>query len=413
MFFCGIDWSDKGFVVVIIETAGKIVRRFTIENNMDGFDSLIEKTRAVSREMGDILLAIETPNLPLVDYLMENGYTVYAINPKSVNRYRDRYRTSGAKDDFFDAFVLANILRTDREQHRPISSGSDLARELKILTQDREKFVKTKTKLTNQLRSCLKAYYPEVCELFDDLACPSALTFLKSFPTWEALKKKSAKQLLQFLKKRKITHPGLLNNIIEHAHTPAIPIDPVVKRAKTRQMLTLVEQLIPLCQQIKEYDLEIKKLLDKHGDKNIFLSLPGAAENLASRLLSQYGDDRGRFRCVTEVRTLAGTAPITKQSGNYAHVQFRFACRKPFRNATQLFAFSSLTKCRWAALYYQKHRDMGKTHNHALRLLADKWMKIIFAMWQNHCEYEENMFLADKVKHAMNQPDSQHILQIA
>jgi len=413
MFFCGIDWSDKEFVVVIIETAGKIVRRFTIENNMDGFDSLIEKTRAVSREVGDILLAIETPNLPLVDYLMDNGYTVYAINPKSVDRYRDRYRTSGAKDDFFDAFVLANILRTDREQHRPIAPSNDLARELKILTQDREKFVKTKTKLTNQLRSCLKAYYPEICNLFDDLSAPSALTFLKSFPTWEDLQKKSEKQLIQFLKKRKITHPGMLRKIIKHVQSYPIPIDPVVKRAKSRQMLTLVEQLISLCQRIKEYDLEIEQLLDKHEDKNIFLSLPGAGENLASRMLSQYGDDRSRFQCVTDVRTLSGTAPVTKQSGNYASVQFRFGCRKPFRNTMQLFAFSSLTKCRWALLYYHKHREMGKTHNHALRLLADKWMKIIFAMWLNHCEYEENRFLADKFKHAMNQPNSNKILEYA
>lgn len=413
MFFCGIDWSDKGFVVVIIETGGKIVRRFTIENNMSGFDSLIEKTRAISPEVGDILLAIETPNLPLVDYLMENGYTVYAINPKSVNRYRDRYRTSGAKDDFFDAFVLANIIRTDREQHPPVASGSDLARELKILTQDREKFVKTKTRMTNQLRSCVKAYYPEVCKLFNDLSSPSALTFLKSFPTWEDLQNKSEKQMVKFLKRRKVTHPGLLRKIMEHAQTSPIPIDPVVKRSKMRQMLTLVEQLIPLCQKIKEYDLEVEKLLDKHEDKNIFLSLPGAAENLSSRMLSQFGDDRSRFQCTTDVRALAGTAPITKQSGNYAKVQFRFACRKPFRNTMQLFAFSSLTECRWAALYYEKHREMGKTHSHVLRLLADKWMKIIFAMWQNHSEYDENMFLADKVKHAMNQPNHNPVLEIA
>ncbi|MCH7732958.1 MAG: hypothetical protein IIB44_10725, partial [Candidatus Marinimicrobia bacterium] len=157
-----------------------------------------------------------------------------------------------------DAFVLANIIRTDMDHHRPLSNGSDLARELlpdffiqagKILTQDREKFVKTKSKLTSQLRSCLKVCYPEICDLFDDLSSPSALTFLITFPTWEDLRKKSEKQLIQFLKKRKITNPVLLKKIIEHTHTPPIPIDPVVKRAKVRQMLTLVKQLISLCQQ--------------------------------------------------------------------------------------------------------------------------------------------------------------------
>jgi len=224
MFFCGIDWSDNGFIAVIVDPLGKVVKKFTVLNSADEFDKFIDKIRIVTSppdpacpagrradNVSDMLFAIETPNLAIVDYLMENGYTVYPINPKSVDRYRDRYRISGAKDDFFDAFVLANILRTDKDQHRPLSSGSDLARELKILTQDREKFVKTKTKMTSQLRSCLKVCYPEICDLFDDLSSPSALTFLITFPTWEDLKKKSEKQLIQFLKKRKITHPILLN----------------------------------------------------------------------------------------------------------------------------------------------------------------------------------------------------------
>ncbi|MFQ6609136.1 MAG: IS110 family transposase [Fidelibacterota bacterium] len=413
MFFCGIDWSDNGFIAVIVDPLGKVVKKFIVRNSADEFDKFIDKIRIVTSNVSDMLFAIETPNLAIVDYLMENGYTVYPINPKSVDRYRDRYRVSGAKDDFFDAFVLANIIRTDMDHHQPLSNGSDLARELKILTQDREKFVKTKTKMTNQLRSCLKACYPEVCDLFDDLSSPSALTFLITFPTWEDLKKKSQKQLIQFLKKRKITHPVLLKKIIEHTHTPPIPIDPVVKKAKVRQMLTLVKQLISLCRQIKEYDQEIKQLLDKHEDKDIFLSLPGAAENLASRLLSQFGDDRSRFQSVSELRPMAGTAPVTKQSGKYKYVIFRFSCRKPFRNALQLFSFSSLTKCKWAALYYEKHREMGKTHHHALRLLSDKWIKIIFAMWQNHHEYDENKFLADKLKHMMDQPNNNPVLEYA
>ncbi len=411
MLFSGIDWADKEFVIVITDEQGKVIKSLIVKNNVKGFEDFIEKVRTVTSDLDEILFAIETPHSLLVDFLMETGYTVYAINPKSVDRYRDRYRTSGAKDDFFDANVLANILRTDRDRHQPIAVASDLARELKILTQDREKFVQTRTKLTNQLRACLKSYYPEACSLFGDFVSPSALTFLRLFPTWEDLNKMSEKEVIQRLKKRKVTTPSILKKIVEHRQRPPIPVDSVLKRAKKRQMVTLVEQLIHLCERIRQYDHEIEQLLEKHSDKDIFLSLPGAGTNLSSRILSQLGDDRSRFQCVSEVRPLAGVAPVTKQSGNYIHVIFRFGCRKAFRNALQLFAFCSLSRCKWAYRYYQTHRKMGKTHHHALRLLSDKWLKIIFAMWKNYREYDERIYLTDMVKHAMNQPNySERIL---
>jgi transposase len=372
MFFCGIDWSDKDFAIVIVDQDGAATKSFRIKNNAEGFTGLINRVRTVTTDINNILFAIETPNSPLVDFLMDKGYTVYAINPKAVDRYRDRYRVSKAKDDFFDGMVLANIIRTDRNRHKPIAPASDLVRELKILTQDREKLVQTKTKFINQLRSCLKAYYPEACRLFSDFASSSAFTFLKLFPTWEDLNRKSEKQILQLLKKQKMTNPSLLKKIIHHSHIAPIPIDPVVKRAKARQMIAIVEQLITLYDQLEEYDREIERLLDKHPDKDIFLSLPGAGANLASRILSHLGDDRTRYQCVGDVRPLAGVAPVTKQSGNYMSVRFRYGCRKPFRNALQLFAFCSLNRSQWAYRYYQKHPKMGKTHNQALRLLADK-----------------------------------------
>ncbi|MCH7764021.1 MAG: IS110 family transposase [Candidatus Marinimicrobia bacterium] len=178
-------------------------------------------------------------------------------------------------------------------------------------------------------------------------------------------------------------------------------------------MIAIVEQLTSLYNQMKEYDREIKRLLEKHPDKDIFLSLPGAGDNLASRILSHLGDDRSRYQCVGEVRPLAGVAPVTKQSGNYMSVRFRYGCRKPFRNALQLFAFCSLTRSQWAYHYYQKHREMGKTHNHALRLLADKWLKIIFSMWKKHIVYDERIFLSDSMKHAMNQRNYIPVLQSA
>lgn len=412
MFFCGIDWSDKKFDIVIVNQQGVVVRNFVIKKKADGFERLLDELRAVVPDVNEILISIETPNSPLVDYLMDKGYTIYAINPKAVDRYRDRYRSSGAKDDVFDATVIANILRTDRSCHQPIASNSDLTRELKILSQDREKLIQTKTMLTNQLRSCLKAYYPEVCHLFSDLASPSALTFLKLFPTWEELNNKHEDEIIQLLKEHKVNHPSLLKKIVKHSQTLPIPIDLVLKRAKTRQMVAITDQLISLSKQIKEYNREIKTLLYKHPDKDIFLSLPGAGSNLSSRILSHFGDDRDRFEDVSKIKPLAGVVPVTKQSGNYKKVSYRYSCRKTFRNTMQLFAFCSLSRNRWAYNYYLRHRKMGKTHNHALRCLADKWMKIIFAMWKKRQSYNEKIFLFDSMKH-VEKSNRQPILQIA
>lgn len=174
-------------------------------------------------------------------------------------------------------------------------------------------------------------------------------------------------------------------------------------RSKSKLALALIAQLKPLIEQIQSYDKEIACFLARHPDSSLFRSLPGVAENLAARMLSEFGDNRTRYENFNSVQCEAGTAPLTKESGGYRHVIFRRACNKHFRDALHLFAFSSLSHCLWAKKYYDSQRIKGVTHSRALRALSNRWIKIIFAMWKNHTIYNEQRYLADKTKHLLCQ----------
>ncbi len=329
MFYIGIDWADDHHDIFIIDESGTKVDSFSIKHNPEGMCFLRDKIRSLSVSKDLVLFALETHKNLLVDFLLDEGYTVYSINPKSVDRYRDRYRTSGARDDSFDAMVLANIIRTDKNQHRAILPNSPLARELKILTLDEQKLIHLKTKLLNQIQSCLKDYYPTALDLFCELDRPVTLEFLLKYPKPEKI---SIAELKRFLKKNH--YPGVdekAKEIFEKLSEPQIFVEEFTIRAKSRMLITLVGHLKILLKQLDEYRKEIDRLFEQHPDSKIFKSLPGAGEKTAPRLLSEIGDNRERYPDRKNLQCDAGTVPITDKSGKTEIVRMRFACRKVFR----------------------------------------------------------------------------------
>jgi len=332
---------------------------------------------------------------------MDWGYTVYPINPKAVDRYRDRYRASGVKSDEFDACVLANILRTDRDRFQPILPDSELARELKVLTRDREKLIGDRTRLSNRLTSTLKAYYPAALELFCDVVQPITLSFLSKYPTYQDARRISFGEFKAFLSENRYPNLKRAKEIYQRLQQPHLESEDMLARTKSRLMLAVVSQLRPLIQQIKAYDEEIKKLLDSHPDAHVFRSLPGAGDVLSARFIAEFGDNRDRYQKAENAQAEAGSAPITIQSGKKKYVKFRRACKKPFRATVHEFAFCSITQCAWAREYYDQQVAGGKTHTQAIRSLSNKWMKIIFALWQRHQTYDEEHHLLMKEKHAV------------
>lgn len=393
MLFVGIDWADEHHDIFITNETGGKVDSFRIEHSPEGITLLRDKIRGLPASKDQILFALETHKNLLVDFLLDEGFTVYSINPKAVARYRDRYRVSGAKDDTFDSLVLANVLRTDRNNYKPIMPNSALARELKILTQDEQRLIQLKTKLLNQLQACLKDYYPSALSFFNDLSDRVTLEFLLKF---SSPKQPSLSSISKFLKKNKRHEVDRRSQEIHDKFASGyITIEEFTVRAKSRMMIALVEQLLALLKKLEEYREEINRLFDDHPDSSIFKSLPSAGEKTASRFLSEFGDNRERFSDKNEVQCYAGTAPVTISSGNSCSVVFRHSCRKQLRNIVYQYAFASIRTSSWANSYYRSQRAKGNSHQMALRALGNKWLKIIFHLWKNNVLYNEDRHLAD------------------
>jgi len=401
MFYVGIDWADLKHDICVVDERGERVAKFTIPHTAQGLNKLHRRLSMLTPNRDEILVALETDKGLVVSFLLDLGYTIYPINPKVVSRYRDRYRTSGAKSDPLDALVLANILRTDRHRFRPIMPDSTLARELKVLTRDHKHLVKSRTALSNQLTACLKAYYPRALELFSKVTQPITLAFLKAYPTPQSASGLSLKGLKCFLSEHRYTRPERVEELYNALQQPQMAAESWLVRAKSRHMLALVGQLEPLLSEIKSYEKEIKKLLKKHPDSEIFRSLPGAGLILAARMLAEIGDNRKRYSDYQALQCEAGTAPVTIASGNYSYVRFRRACKKSLRAALHQFAFCSRRESDWANQFYHQQRSKGKSNSLATRALANKWVKVIFALWQKRQTYNESFHLWDKARYTL------------
>lgn len=401
MYYVGIDWADEAHHVYITDDSSQKLDSFPIDHNITGMNKLQEHIHKFSRKLNEIFFSIETDKGLIVSTLIDWGYTVYPINPKAVDRYRDRYRASGDRTDEFDACVLANILRTDRDRFQPILPDSELARELKVLTRDRDKLVGDKTRLSNRLTATLKAYYPAALELFCHVDQPVTLSFLSKYPTYHDAKGITLGEFRAFLSENRYSKLNKVKEIYQRLQQPHLEPEDMIARTKSMLMLAIVSQLQPLLQQIKSYEKEIKRLLDSHPDAHIFRSLPGAGDTLSARFIAEFGDNRDRYQEAVNAQAEAGSAPITIQSGKMKYVRFRRACKKPFRATIHQFAFCSINQCTWAREYYDHQVAFGKTHTQAIRSLSNKWMKIIFTLWKRHQTYDEEHHLLMKEKHVM------------
>lgn len=399
----GIDWADQKHDVCVRDEMGAVLDEFTIPHSQGGLELLRDRLRTMAgNAQAEILGAMETNQGLLVNFLLEQGWVVYPINPKSVDRYRDRLKTTRVKSDRLDAWLLADILRTDRHLHRPLLPDSEQVRELRELTRGREDIVKEGTRLVNQLKACLKAYWPESIALFSDLDTPWVLVFLAQYPTLADAKKASVAVLQAFLKAQR--HPQwrqVAQDLYTGLRLPHIPAPEFLVRTRSRQTLHLVRQLQTVKQDLKAYQKEIERLLREHPDGQLFRSLPGAGPTLAARLLAEIGDDLERYATANSLQCEAGTAPVTQRSGRTLHVvKFRRACKKQLRHALHLFAGCSLQRSAWAYALYAEQRKKGKRHSEALRVVAHKWVKIIFAIRISKTLYDEQLFLAARVRFA-------------
>jgi transposase len=396
----GIDWAKNFHQVIFCSTTGKIIAGLKIKNTYQGYLELLEKFRASKEE---VVFAIENRNLRLVDFLIAHGFKGFYVDPNAMKGYRARYKSAPVKSDELDAYILADLLRTDQHNLKTIVLDNPLVRELKGLLMDRARLVKDEVRLTNRLKSCLVEYYPEALQFFKDPSGKVALDFWSAYPTLEDVRRLTVKDIAGFLAKRNWHRDKaeVAQRIVEIVNGPVIKVLTDVVRVKSRLLLGVVRQLKSLQETIEEYDKEIKCLVESNEEAARYTSLPGSGSVIGGALYTLFHGGLG-FNNPTDIRAYVGTAPVTNQSGQFKGVSFRFACNKFYRNIIQQLAFCSLRGSQWARERYRQKRREGKKHNHALRCLGDLWIKVIFAMRRNKESYDEQKHLASVARFWLN-----------
>jgi transposase len=381
----GIDWATADHVACVVDMAGRVRDRFSAAHDKAGLGGMITRLRrAGAREV-----AIERGDGVLVDALLAAGLTVVVITSRQVKNLRSRYGSSGAKDDRFDSFVLADTLRTDRARLRPLVPDTAATIALRAAVRARRDLVAHRVAACNQLRAHLAVAFPAAAGLFYELDSQISLAFLARFGCHDAAAGVGEQQMsawLHTIPARGNTAPAsVLCARLQAAAPGATGADGAAQAAVTA---ALAATLTALAAQVKTLETRIAAQLAGHPDAHIFTSLPRAGTLRAARLLAEIGDCRPKFPDPESLAGLAGIAPVTRQSGKHASIEFRWAVNRQLRDAFCDFAADSRHASPWAAGIYAGARARGKDHPHAVRILARAWSYIIWRCWQDGAAYD-------------------------
>jgi transposase len=393
-WYIGIDWSDQEHAVWVGNEAGECMEQRVVQEAAEELSDFGRWLHERSNADIELWAAIEKPHGRIVEFLPDHNVVVYPVNPKSLDRARDRFRTSGSKSDRFDARVLAEFLRTDHGHLRPLRPSSPEAQELKLLTRDHRRLVKHQTRLVNQLVATLKEFYPLALGVFPDVSAARALDFLEAYPSPGATQQMDAADGEGFAREHRLGE-AQRQKLEEALRQPRPRVPAHVERAKGRLVRALVAQLRVVVREVEEYTREVERFFVAMPLAEVACSLPGGKSGTTvPALWAELGDALDRWETFQHLQAEAGAIPVTQQSGKHEAVLFRFACNKHLRHAVTQFAFISLRLSEWARAYYRQQRARGHKHWHALRALAAKWLKIIFIIWRDRVMYDEERHLA-------------------
>jgi transposase len=396
MVYFGIDWSQDHHNLCIRNEAGAQISHIRFEHSVKGFERVEAERRKLNVPVSECPVAIETAHNLLVDYMLDRDYPVYIIPPQATNAYRNRQRSSGAHDDETDAALLAGILRTDRASHRRLRPNTALTQQ--ILGQVRliETLRRSIQRQESQLCAALSRVYPAALGLFSSLTAQITLQFLTAYPTAQAAQTLSWPAFEAFCQQHGYKRTDRLTQHYAHLQEPAPVANPAVVHAYQNQISSLAQVLLLEVRLRHQAQSQLTCLFEQHPDAPIFRSLPGAGDLLAPALLAKFGDYRDRFSSPTEVQALAGTCPVTTRSGKFRGVKFRQGCDKEFRRIAQQFARASVLESGWAAAYWKEVRPHSVSDSHAYRIVANRWLAIIWKMWQSSQPYDEAQHLQQR-----------------
>lgn len=394
--FAGFDWASDHHDVVIVDRTGAVVEQFRFTHDASGWELFRNQIKAFA----ELAVAIETSCGAAVEQLLQSGCTVYPVHGRSAKAYRQRKAPSGAKNDLLDAWSLAEALRVDGQQWKALAVQDPHLQELRLVCRDEVALIEQRTALILQLEQALAEYYPVALQAFEDWTTESSWEFIQAFPTTQALSKAGRRRWEKFLHTHRLARPQTYEKRLSlFAQAEQFCGSQAVTRAKSRLALALVATLKTVEKQLREYRQAIEELFETHPDKDLFGSLPGTGPKLAPRLLSELGSDRSVFESPQSLQCLAGTAPVSFQSGQIHKVYIRRHCNKHLRATIHLWANLSRSQVPWAQQYYQAHRDKGQSHACALRCLGQRWVKILWKMWQTGTAYDPDLHARNQQKH--------------
>ena len=387
-FHGGLDWGGTAHAVCVIDGSGQVAARIEAKHDAQGLADLLARLKRIAPP-AELPIAIERPSGLIVDTLIEAGYPVIPIHPNVVKACRPRYRAAGGKSDPGDAYMLADILRTDGHRFRPLQPVSDEIKALRALVRGRDDLVDQRVALVNQLRSLLESFWPGAATIFAALDSPIALAFVARYPTPDSANRLGERRLASFLAQHAYCgrrSPAELLVRLRAAPTGlASDAEIDAKGEIVRLLAATLEQLVAA---IVKLTSRIEHAVANLPDGKIVMSFPRAGRICAAQILAEMGDVRARFPTEGHLAAEAGVCPVTHASGKSRGVVFRWACNKNLRAAITCWADNSRHACTWAASIYAKARSRGCKHPHAVRILARAWVRVLWRAWQNAAAYD-------------------------
>lgn len=385
----GLDWGGSAHAVCIIDDAkGRVIEHLEVPHTADGIKAMLARLARLATPAA-LPIAIERPSGLIVDALVEAGHPVVPVHPNIVKACRPRYRAAGGKSDPGDAYMLADILRTDGHRFRPLRPCSDEIKALRALVRTRDDLVAQRVALANQLRSLLESFWPGAVAIFADIDSPIALAFLQRYPTPDSAARLGEKRLAAFLAQHSYSGRRSPTELLSRLRTPpAGRAGEAEAEAKGELVRALAAVLVPLLAEIAKLTARVEHAVAALADGVIVMSFPRAGRINAAQILAELGDQRARFQTEDQLAAEAGVCPVTHASGKSRGVTFRWACNHRLRAAITCFADNSRHSSPWAAEIYAAAKARGCDHPHATRILARAWIRILWRAWSDHAAYD-------------------------
>jgi len=391
MIFAGVDWAEAHHDVLLVDAEGRRLGGGRLPEGVEGIARFHELAARHAAGPGQVVVGIETDRGLFVAALAAAGYQVFAVNPLSTSRYRDRHSVSGAKSDPGDAKVLADMVRTDRHNHRQVVADTELAGAVKVLARAHQSMIWSRRRQANQLRSALREFYPAALAAFDDLTSSDAIEVLRAAPAPAAGAALSKTQIAAALRRggRRRGIPARAAAIQAALRAPQLAPPPVIAAAMGASVRAPAAVIAEMTTQISQLEAQLAADFEQHPDAVVVRSLPGLGTILGARVLGEFGDAPDRYATAKCRKNYAGTSPITRASGTKKAVLARHVRNQRLADAIYLWAFAALTASPGARACYDTRRAAGDTHHAALRALGNRLVGILHGCLAHHTLYSE------------------------